>query len=50
MVVFEQSQVLAAAWANEPAIERLAVSHCVARLKNKEKITRGYLFASLADL
>ena len=41
--VREQSQMLATAWANDPSIERLAVSHCLARVKNKATITRGYL-------
>jgi hypothetical protein len=48
VVVYESSQVLAAAWAKEAAIERLAVNHCVARLQNKQKINRSCLFAELA--
>ena len=45
VVVYESSEVLAAAWAKEAAIERLAVNHCVARLHAKQKINRSCLFA-----
>ena len=45
VVVFEQAQVLASAWAKEPSVQRLAVNHCLVRLESRQKISRSCLFA-----
>lgn len=47
MVVSEQAQVLAAAWANDDAVNMLAVNHSLARLSAKQKLNRSILLERL---
>lgn len=43
MVVYEQAQLLASAWANESCISRLAINHALLRVQSKGKIKRCIL-------
>lgn len=43
VVVYEQAQLLASAWANEPCISRLAANHALLRVQSKGKIKRCIL-------
>ena len=45
VIAFEQSAVLATAWANDPVVKLMAVNHAVARIPNKVRINRCCLHA-----